>query len=205
MGRKSRLHISALLALMIACTATATAEAASWSSFTPAILEDIYVTPPLADGITAYTLSLGSNPTITLDGNTYPVLWLQAFYAVGDTAQTVVDGTPAGNSLGWTWEAKTSPGDIAGWHGDGQSRLYPTQSGQFNYGTLTVYNGAVAVGVHAGYDIGGGTVVTAFHTDTMQPPPPPNNDIPEFPASSLAAMGSMAMAGLLRRIRSRRG
>jgi len=193
MGRP-KFPITAATILLLLST-TFAASAASWSSFQPAEFVDVYVAPLLTSGTTIYTLTLGNSPQVIISNNTHPISWIGAFYAVGYDNDSEINAGPIFSSIGWTWDAKQNPGDIAGWYSNGQDRLYPGQSALFEYACFQVPTGSVIVGLHIGYDIGNNTIMTDFRRGTISSPP----YIPEFPASTLAAIGSVMLGIIVRR------
>lgn len=198
LGRSTFSTITAATVLLL-LNITVAVSAASWSSFQPAKFADIYFAPPLISETAIYTLTLGANPQVIINSNTYSIRWIGAFYAVGSDIDSEINAGPISSSVGWTWDAKQSPGDIAGWYSSGQNRLYPGQSAVFEYANFEVPTGNVIVGLHVGYDIGNNTIMTDFRRGTVSSPP----YIPEFPAGSLAALGSVMFGIVIRRQSSR--
>ncbi|MCE5315621.1 MAG: PEP-CTERM sorting domain-containing protein [Armatimonadota bacterium] len=158
------------------------AGAASWADFKTADISGIYLTPSPATDVLTYTLTLGSNPTITIDGHTYAVNWVQAYYLVSQDKTTSIGATDANVVTLWTWESKSNPGDIAGWHGEGSNRITPGKEKIFEYKTLNIDNNAVLSGLHVGYQLNSTTEDTDFFKTTLSP------EVPE--ASSMALFGS---------------
>jgi len=192
-----------VLAVLGVCCVGSVAWAASWSSFLPADFEDVYVTPPLAGGTLSYTLSLGEAPTVSFEGNTYNIKWVSAFYAVADTRRDCFYATEGESELGWRWEAKDRPGVIAGWHGTGQNRLYAGDEAKFWFGSLEPEGTNIVFGLHVGYCMSDGVVMTDYRRSTSEllraPRVPP---IPELPASALAVLGGL-VAPLVAKLRYR--
>ena len=150
------LFVLGIAAMLATCPLTAESNpAAAWDAYKLASFDQIDIIPPFADGIKEYQLVMGSNPTVTFGGNTYGVNWIQGVFALGATEATDFTATEGTNSLGWIWDAKDSPGEIAGYHGEGTNRLHPSQTMDFSYATFLVpVPGSVIPGYHLAYQDG---------------------------------------------------
>ena len=151
------LFVLGIAAMLATCPVTSEANpAAAWDAFKLASFTDIVITPAFEDGITVYELAMGSDPTVTFGGNTYDVNWIQGVFAVGLTEATDFTATEGTNSLGWKWDAKESPGESAGYHGEGTDRLEPGDDPmEFSYATFVAAPGSVIPGFHLAYQDGG--------------------------------------------------
>lgn len=209
------LLIFAIAAMMMI---SSMAMSVSWDSFSKAIFEGINVTPTLCTGTLTYTLSFTSdNPTITIDGHVYQVLWIQGFYAVSSKSTSElyaggVDILGSDDKPSWTWD--TSPNTnknyespnyfyVAGWNAQGNdNRLTPEKgSMNFTYTQLSSPSDAsIILGLHIGYydDINQTNVTKCFIPDNTYNDTP---QLPEFPASLLAIISTpiLGISSLIRR------
>lgn len=206
MARKRWLYVAGLgliVSLLLVCSASA--DPASWSSFDDAFFHGAYIVPSFANNQTNYTLHLDTGATVDIlsgvyAGKTYSIDWIQAFYAVGKTQETVLSATPFDpkeQQNGWNWEGKADPGPMYGWHGQGDGtgeRLDPGGTPKtFNYKTFTLgQNNTALLGLHIQLnDMQTGEVVgTGFFKGTSTPV------VPELPAPALAGLGTALAAGL---------
>ena len=170
------------------------ANATSWSSFEPASFADVYLGPQLATDQLDYVLSMGPSPKITIGPATYDVNWVQAFYVVSQDRETGFRATNGTTVHDWTWDAKDSPGQIAGWRGTGQNRLYPGGQKMLGFGELDITGNAVLTGLHVGYKTGS-KEETGYYKGAPSEPSP----VPE-PGSLIAlATGLFGSVWVLRR------
>ena len=163
----------ALGTLVISSGAPAVPDAPAWSSFTPAVFHDLYVSPDIASGRLDYTLTVGPNARIILGSESYAVQWVQAFFVVSRDAAgrfTATDGTVAGS---WKWGKNVNPGQVYGWAGLGGHRLYPGQSRTFAFAAFDLNGTPVYPGYHLGYETPSGTV-TAWYKAMGHVPDPPS-------------------------------
>lgn len=173
--------------------------AASWSAFIAADFDDIYLDELLVAENVDYELFLGSAPTITLGSHTYDVVWIQSFYVVSGTENGTFVATDGSNTAGWSWNSKTSGGQISGWNGQGGNRIYPGESRKFVFSAFDPGANPVVMGFHLGYMNGDNEVITGWYKDGDGPDFP---SVPE-PSSMLALMcGAVGMVGMVRRRRS---
>ncbi len=170
MVRYRALPAVALAAVLATCLVTSQATAASWDSFKEAVFSDIVITPELQGGTTVYQLAMGTNPTVTFGGNTYDVNWIQGVYAVGVTQATSFTATEGTNSKGWGWDYKSTGGTIAGYHGTGSNRLYPSETMDFSYATLVADPDSMIPGFHLAYQDGGDQKTDWFKGETLPEP-----------------------------------
>lgn len=184
-----------LVAAVLLLSGTASvvdADPPSWSSFALAdAFLDMYLSPPLATGVLNYSLILGSNPQIVLGGNTYNVDWVQAYFVVSQDQSTGFTATNGSVVTDWTWEAKSLPGQIAGWHGEGTNRVYPGQSKALGFAPgFDITGNAVLSGLHLQYS-GPGFMNTGWYKDPL-----PDVVIPEPVPPLLAGLGGTFLASL---------
>ncbi|MCE5322906.1 hypothetical protein LLG46_06285 [bacterium] len=172
--------ILAVIALMGALGISASADPPSWSSFDPADVTGIFLTQlPTTDQLT-YSLSMDSHPTITLSGCTYTVNWIQAYFLVSQDQDAPIEATNAVGINNWTWEYKSTPGAIAGWHGTDQTRIRQGGSKTLAYETLNIDNNNVLSGMHIGYQADATTEVTGWYKTTLISVPEPSSMIAIF-------------------------
>jgi len=185
-------YVFTALAICLIAVGSVHADPASWSSFMDAAISGVSLDQPLATNVLDYTLSIDAAPTITLGMNTYPIIWVQAFYVVSLTGAENFTATPGAYPADWKWESKTIPGRIVGWQGQGAGeRIYPGQSKQIQFASFDITDKPVVEGYHIGYVTPTGEVVTAWFKNTQQ--------IPEPGSLSALAIGISALIGLRRR------
>lgn len=185
--------------------ASAGAYAESWSSFKFADFTGISATPEFSTGKMMYNLALSHSPTITFDGKTYNISWIQGFYALSSNGINTFHAKGAnilddkGKAI-WTWD--TSPNNdsqnnyvVAGWRSQGNNgeRITPDSNMSFTYTDFVTNNTSIILGLHVGYyDAGAVSVVTKFFKPNNTPPP----SVPEAPASLLVALGGPLMGAI---------
>jgi hypothetical protein len=161
-----------LAVVLIVTTGVASPDPASWSSFMDAAISGVTLDQPLATNVLEYTLTVGPAPKLIFGGNTYDIVWVQAWYVVSLTGAEDFIAEPGYAPPDWKWESKTIPGRIVGWQGQGNERVYPGQSKFFTFTSFDITNMPVVAGYHLGYtNPGGGTVYTAWFKDTQIPEP----------------------------------
>lgn len=143
----------ATIGLLVSVSA-ATAGIPSWSAFDPATLSGISLDQNFANGVTSYTLDVDKGATIAIEGKTYRVNWIQAFCVVGATQNAKFMAAKGCGKSDWSWGTKSNHGQVAGWSGTGNNRLYPGQSKTFNFDTFSIDKGDVLCGFHIGYQSG---------------------------------------------------
>lgn len=179
-----------LILVLMACVPAIESTAAAWPSFKLADFDQIYITPQLGGSQTSYTLELGAHPTITFEGNTYAVNWIQTVYVVAEPKTAPFTATEGSNSKGWSWDDKSG---IAGYDGTGGSnRLYPEESMTFSFNQFQAAPGSVLAGFHLGYQDGG-----SEETDWFK-----GNPVPE-PSALISLAVPMAALAFRRKWRAR--
>lgn len=187
------MHRRFALGLLIALgviMAAGSSFAASWDSFKSAQLSGITLDKPLQVNVLDYTLTVGSNPTVSIGTKTYAVNWVQAFYVVSGTSNGSFTATQGKSPKGWSWDSKGNPGQIAGWTTQGNNRLKPGDSMKFSFAQFDPRGNPVLAGYHISYQDGNKAVTDWFKTGGGLE----TGAVPE--ASSIAGLGA-ALGGLL--------
>lgn len=148
--RMSVLRIGCLAALLVAVAAPV-GFGASWDALAQATVSGISLDKPLQVGVLDYKLELGSAPSITIGEKTYAVNWVQAFYVASGTPNGTFVATGGSGPDGWSWDSKTSPAQISGWVGKGNSRLSPGDSAVISFGNFDPQANPVVTAYHIGY------------------------------------------------------
>jgi hypothetical protein len=152
--KTAALRTIAVSILIVVIAGSANAGAPSWSAFKPADFSDIFITQSLAKDVLTYTLSVGPNPTVSFSGHTYDVNWVQAYYVVSQDSETPFNATEGTTPTDWDWQAKGKDIVVAGWSGQGNSRIYPNESKTLQFGSFDISENAVLSGMHVGYQAG---------------------------------------------------
>lgn len=175
-----------LIMLCALCIASGAA-AAAWSDFGSAQFSGITFDKPLQVNVCDYTLTIGSNPTMTVAGHTYQINAIQSFYVVDDTPKGTFTAENGVGNTNWTWDSKTAGGgQISGWTGQGNNRLGPGQTQTFHFSSFDPKGSPVVVGFHVSYVDGKDTVTGWWREHAATVPEP----------STVACMGA-AMVGML--------
>lgn len=197
MNRRTGIYTLGLLTVLCTLAIVSAASAASWTDFGTAQFSGITFDKPLQVNVLDYTLTVSDHPTVTVGSHTYQVNWIQSVY--------VVSGTPGGTftasgpaSKGWSWDSKTSGGgQISGWTGQGNNRLYAGQSRMFHFSAFNPNGNPVTVGYHISYNDGQNVVTDWFkRASTISPIP-----VPE--PSPILCIG-VAIVGMFAHVRRRR-
>lgn len=170
MNRPIGIHKLGVLTIVLALALTTGAAAASWSDFRDAEFTGVTLDKPLQVDVLDYTLTISSNPTMTVGSKTYTVNWIQSFYVLSDKAGgTFVASNGQGNN-DWTWDSKVNRGgQISGWTGQGNNRIQPGQSETFHFGTFDPKGNPLTGGFHVSYNDGGSTKTAWFRwRDTVK-------------------------------------
>ena len=194
--RSSIVAAVAAVTLLLVTVGPLSADPPSWSNFDPASVSGVHLTPEDVGGNPGYFLHIDLGATLNVGTTPYPPLnWIQAFFLVAATDQTEFTATE-GPLFDWFWEAKSKPGQIAGWVGDGQERVYPSSDGAVGkhlaYDTLAFTPGSVLAGYHIGY--GTGEDSGWFKVSAAPGPGPGPNPVPE--PSSLAGIAMAAVTAI---------
>jgi hypothetical protein len=169
----TRLALCLGLLAVLALSGTAMA-GPSWSSFEEATFSGITLSEGSSTAPYDFILSLGSAPTITVDGATYDVSWVQGFYLLGKDSTTTFNATDAGTS-DWNWSTKppgdTGPYSVAGWEASGAGdRMYVDTSKTFSLSSFDGMDDTV-YGLHLGYGNSEFFVTKKFKGDLPVPEP----------------------------------
>lgn len=191
--------LSLLISLMLLLTVSAS-WATSWSAFEPATFEGIYLTPSVSTGILNYELSLNNSPTVTLsDGTTHDIIWIQAFYLLGQDKVTSFTAENGSVVTDWKWESNSSQGQASGWQSTGNDRIELGETKTFGFSQLDVTGRIIQYGFHIGYTTSSGNVTKFFKGDL-----PGELNVPPVPEPSSVMGLSVMLLGsvfpLLRRI-----
>jgi len=181
------MRIGCLAALIVAAAASV-AFGASWDALAPATVSGIDLDKPLQVDVLDYKLELGSMPTITIDGKTHTVNWIQAFYVASGTPTGTFVATGGSGPAGWSWDSKTNPAQVSGWTGKGSSRLKPGDSAVISFGSFDPQANPVVPAFHIGYQDGSHEVTGWYKVCAEQ------GSMPE--PSTIAAL-SAGVAGIV--------
>ena len=187
-----------LLALLVVAAVGSVGFGASWDALAPAKVGGISLDKPLQVGVLDYKLELGSAPTITIDGKTFPVNWVQAFYVASGTPDGTFVATGGSGPEGWSWDSKASPAQISGWTGKGNGRLKPGDSALISFGSFDPQSNPVVSAYHIGYQDGGREV-----TGWYKAGPNPGN-VPEPSTVAVVVGGASGMLLIAWRWKARR-
>lgn len=199
MTRRFAIHMFGLLVLACIVALASGASAASWSSFNEAQFTGITLDKPLQVDVLDYTLTLSTNPTITVSGQTYQVNWIQSFYVLADKPGGSFTATN-GQGNGWGWDSKTSGGgQISGWSGQGNNRILPGGSRTFHFATFDPRGNPVAQGFHVSFNKGP-DVVTGWYA--LKYRLPPSAVVPEPSSMICLVAATVGFAGLVLRRRT---
>lgn len=171
MFRNSRRLPSAAFAMvLIGLVSTSGLFASSWSSFAPATVSGLHITPALESGVVNYTVTLDSDATITVSSGTYSLDWIQSFYILGREDSDTFTASKGASANNWTWDESSNPGQTAGWVGNGGERILSGGSKTFEFGKLTFAPNKVIPGFHLAYQTPDGQVTGPYRT-TFVPEP----------------------------------